>query len=295
LENKIQLAEGPENNDYRLLDGFLRYEFKPNVKRPYEAGMRITNSMGMANPEYTVEKPPHTRRIAILGDSVSVGPYGHDYAALLEARLNRDCRTPEIRNFQVLNFSVPGYVLFQEMDIALEKAPKFHPDVYIVALTSQEISGSRRDIAKLLENGTSLKYDFLRKEVEAAGIRPTDHRPVMVLKLLPYFHPMVRWALQQIRDHAAKTGAKLIVLLVPAAIDPATTASDFDDIRQGTDGLGVPVIDLRDTFRSANLNEIQVIPGSDVHPNARGHAMIFDGLYQQLRAQGVWAALAGAD
>ena len=57
--------------------------------------MRITNSLGMPNPEYGYEKPPHTWRIALLGDSLSIGPYGHDYEALLEIRLNQANLTPK--------------------------------------------------------------------------------------------------------------------------------------------------------------------------------------------------------
>ena len=64
--------------------------------------MRITNSLGMPNPEYGYLKPPHTRRIALLGDSLSVGPFGHDYVALLEDRLNQENLTPETQRFEVL-------------------------------------------------------------------------------------------------------------------------------------------------------------------------------------------------
>ena len=112
--------------------------------------MRVTNSFGMANPEYGYEKPPHTRRVAWLGDSVSVGPYGGSFETLLENRLNQDSPVLGIEKFQMLNFSVPGYILLQKMDVALEKAPKFHPDIYIVQLDSQEIVGPRKHIAKMV-------------------------------------------------------------------------------------------------------------------------------------------------
>jgi hypothetical protein len=60
------------------------------------------------------------------------------------------------------------------------------------------------------------------------------------------------------------------------------------------DQVGVPIIDLRDTFRSANLKEMQVDPGSDIHPNVLGHAMIADNLFTKLQEQpSAWEALAG--
>ncbi len=140
-KNAGHLGMPTERDDVRFRDDFLMYEFKPNVRRQYAAGMRITNSLGMPNPEYGYQKPPHTRRIALLGDSLSVGPFGQDYVALLEARLNQANTTPEIQRFEILNFSVYGYNILQMMDVALYVAPKFHPDVYLVALTHIQAGG----------------------------------------------------------------------------------------------------------------------------------------------------------
>jgi lysophospholipase L1-like esterase len=70
----------------------------------------------------------------------------------------------------------------------------------------------------------------------------------------------------------------------------------MSSIRPELDALGVPVVDLLDTF-AVNLNPapFAAYPG-DVHPNARGHALIFENLYKGLHAQPqAWAALAGQD
>jgi hypothetical protein len=284
-----------ENNDYRLRDDFLRFEFKPNINRQSENGMRVTNRFGMPNPDYGYEKPPDTRRIAWLGDSISVGPYGHSFETLLENRLNRDSPTPGVRKFQLLNFSVRGYILLQKMDVALEKAPKFHPDVYVVHLDSQEIVGSRKHIAKMIVRGTDLKYDFLRRITAEAGVRSSDHLDTIIGRLKPFSVAITRAALERIRDHASSEGARMIVVLVPVPIDPSVTAVDFDELHRATDGLGVPVIDLRNTFRNVNLTDLQVIPEGDIHPNIRGHEMIFADLYAHLKADPeAWAALAGS-
>jgi len=300
----LQKDAGPaglpaERDDVRFRDNFLRYELKPNVKRPYDAGMRITNSLGMANPEYPYDKAPRTRRIALLGDSMSLGPYGRDYGALLEDRLNQAYHSPEVSKFEVLNFAVYGYSIIQMMDVALDKAPLFHPDVYIVAVTHLELipnAGSRTHIGRLLGSGTDLKYAFLRDVVARAGVRPADHLPVIRNKLAPYLFPVARWALEQIRDRAASQGARMVIVLMAAPIDPKLTASDFDRLHKATDGLGVPVIDLRDTFQSVNLLDMQVDPRADIHPNAKGHRLMFENLLAKLQAQPqAWAAVIGTE
>ena len=221
-KNASHLGMPTEREDVRFSDDFLLYEFKPNVRRQYPAGMRITNSLGMPNPEYGYQKPPHTRRIALLGDSLSVGPFGHDYVALLEGRLNQANLTPETQRFEVLNFSVYGYNVLQMMDVALYVAPKFHPDVYLVALTHIQAGGKKAStalhLARLELEGIDFKYDFLRQVGVQSGVQSGDHMNMLMRKLTPFHFQMTQWALEQIRDHAAAEGATMVIVLVPGPI-----------------------------------------------------------------------------
>src|SRR5271167_555150 len=286
-KNAGHLGMPTERDDVAFRDDFLRYEFRPNVRRQYPAGMRITNSLGMPNPEYGYQKPPHTRRIALLGDSLSVGPYGQDYAALMAERLNHANRTPTTQRYEVLNFSVYGYNVLQMMDVALYVAPKFHPDVYLVALTHIQAGGKKAStglhLARLELEGVDFKYDYLRQIAGQAGVQSGDHLNALMRKLRPFHFQMTEWALEQIRDHAAAEGAQMVIILVPAPINAEIEAEAFDDIRPTIDRIGVPVIDLRDAFRSKNVAPLQVEYGADVHPNQRGHEIIFESLYQAIQ------------
>jgi lysophospholipase L1-like esterase len=282
IERAVRIGRTTEETaDYQIVGGFLRYQYKPGVHRHYEAGMRVTNSLGMPNAEYGYEKPAHTWRIAWLGDSVSVGPYGSSFEKLLEDRLNRDRGTADI---QILNFSVPGYSLAQKAEVALEKAPKFHPDAYVIELSSLDTESIQRQIASLVTGGIDLKYDFLKKTAAQAGVQRTDHWAAIVHKLDGFQTPMERWAIETIRDHAAAEGARTIIVLASIPIDPAITSKDFDLLHRGMDGLGVPIVDLRDTFKDAKLADLQVSE-VDIHPNAPGHRMLAEDLYQKLRSQ----------
>jgi hypothetical protein len=299
LRNDVPLGV-IEKDDVRPVHGFLRYEIKPHVKRRYAAGMRITNSFGMPNPEYGYAKPQGTRRIALIGDSIALGPYGMDFEALLENQLNQTRLTPDIRQYQILNFAVYGYTVLQMMDVVLERAPRFHPDVYMIALTgleTQDSAGWRNHVAKLILNRMDLKYDFVRKVVDEAGVRPTDRRVDMVTKFGPWWIPVTREALERMKNRATADGAAMIIVLVPAPIDPDFTAGDFNKLRPATDGLGVPVLDLRDTFRGQDYRSLQVAPSNtnpDFHPNLRGHELIFEHLYAALQANPeAWRAVTG--
>ena len=178
-----------------------------------------------------------------------------------------------------------GYTVLQMMESAIEKAPQFHPDVYMVALTQLEANrkgGWGDQISRLVLDRADLKYDFLRHVTIQAGIQPTDHLRMIARKLEPFYLPVTRWALEQIRDHATAQGAQMVILLVPTPTNPEIINAEFDDIRPAVDSIGVPVIDLRDTFGSKNLGAFRSSAGSDVHPNARAHEMLFENLYRQI-------------
>ena len=173
------------------------------------------------------------------------------------------------------------------MDVALEVAPKFHPDVYMVALTAIQAGTKKAStglhIARLELEGVDLKYDYLRQIAAQAQLQPTDHFGAMMTKVAPFHTQVTRWALERIRDHAVSEGAQMVVVLIPTPIDPNIIAEVFDEVHPIVDGLGVPVIDLRNTFKSKNLQNLQVEYAVDIHPNALGHEMIFENLYREIQ------------
>ncbi len=114
------------------------------------------------------------------------------------------------------------------MDVALYVAPKFHPDVYLVALTHIQAGGKKAStglhLARLKLEGIDPKYDFLRRVDAQAGLQPSDHMNALMRKLTPFHFQITQWALEQIRDHAAAEGAQMVVVLVPAPIPAGVEA-----------------------------------------------------------------------
>ena len=176
----------------------------------------------------------------------------------------------------MLNFSVYGYSILQMMDVALDKASKFQPDVYLVAMTNLEVmpgAGWRTHVARLVASRSDLKYDYLRAMATQAGVQPTDHLPTIKKKLGPFFLPVILLRALSSRSGIAlpRQGAQMIVVLVPPPINPEFSVSDSShSLHRAVDKAGVPVIDLRDTFASVNLRDFQVVPGEDVFIRTRG-------------------------
>ncbi len=109
------------------------YELEPNRVALFRGQRVEMNSFGMRSPEIAQDKPLHTKRIAVLGDSYAFGwgvPQNSTFSRWLETELNRTA--PQGERVEVLNFGVPGYATFQEVGGFFEKGVRFSPDVVLV-------------------------------------------------------------------------------------------------------------------------------------------------------------------
>lgn len=278
--------------DRRETNDFHFYELIPNSDIPdyrderYRYRLR-TNSAGLADREYTLEKPDGVYRIALMGDSVTRGqgaPYLGNYESLLEARLNEGHLGGDVTGIEILNLSVGSYNVTQMFETALVTAAPYEPDVYAVAMT--RLSVYRRwgqHIALLMNAGIDLKYDFLRAVVREAGLRADDPIGVTDAKLARFRFPTIRWVLTELQAHAAARNARVVVLLVPTAGPPAAVTEDFLGVWELVSGLGIPIVDVRDTFDGVNPLDYAVAHNDD-HPNAAGHERLFERMYARVVA-----------
>jgi lysophospholipase L1-like esterase len=268
---------------------FLYWDMPPNLNARDPDNPRfdhMTNSHGLADQEYTIEKPPNTWRVALLGDSITRGqgaPFGTNYEFLLEARLNADLFEPAGRRLEILNFAVGGYRITQLVDVALERVPGFSPDVYVVPLS--ELSVFRKwgeHLATLVQNGIDVKYDYLRRLVRDAGLRPSDPAGTIDAKLARFRTPTLRWALGEIKTGAARNDAEVVVILLANGNDPETLEEQFVGVRELLRELDIPYIDLLDAFADVDDPRQYRVGDENTHPNELGHRHLYERLHAQI-------------
>jgi hypothetical protein len=84
------------------------------------------------------------------------------------------------------------------------------------------------------------------------------------------------------------------VVIIPRAdqmrIDEEHLAEMADFARKS----GLPVLDLSKPFREARDRRTVAVAPGDAHPNAEGHRLLADALYQQMLAAPSWQAKLGA-
>jgi len=116
----------------------LPFELRPNVDGWFKLARFRTNSEGLRDQEYALQKPPNTFRVAVVGSSFAL-PAGvaieEAFHSLLEERLSKEFAPTRV---EFLNFAVSTYGIGEELVVLNHRAHAYHPD--LVLLTSTELS-----------------------------------------------------------------------------------------------------------------------------------------------------------
>lgn len=108
---------------------------------PYLYGLNPTHpeisSQGLRDREFAIPKPPGTKRIMILGDSVAFG-YGVSREMTFAKVLERNLQTSGT-SLEVMNTGVNGYTAYNEVQYYLSEGLRFKPDIVIVAFCPNDI------------------------------------------------------------------------------------------------------------------------------------------------------------
>lgn len=140
------------------------YELKPNLDTYFRLTEFKTNSVGLRDKEYSLEKPNNTYRVVVLGDSLTM-PSGVDidlaYHSILEDEFNNESNGGGM-NYEFINFAVGGYNLDQYLTVLENKSLGYNPDHVLVGICLVN------DIPmKKLGSSTSERYSKCNYQVES--------------------------------------------------------------------------------------------------------------------------------
>ena len=284
-DNAVEADMVPIRNSkaIRYTGDALIYELLPSKNTRNRGSDLIANALGLRDKEYSPTKPAATYRIALIGASVIMGS-GADqrttFEALTENRLNAEKPDERFNNYEILNFGVPGYGFHQFVIVAEQKALRYQPDVLLVGALAGDHAVSLTGIAELEANGVRLDPE-LTAILRRGGIGERAGIVEVKRKLRSNTLAEIRrWAYRRIADACRKNGVIPAFVYIPR-LESDEYPPGFDEMAADAAAAGMVVMDLRGVYNGVPRSEL-MFHRRDVHPNARGHRMIAERLYQAL-------------
>ncbi|KPK00674.1 MAG: hypothetical protein AMK71_08065 [Nitrospira bacterium SG8_35_4] len=302
-------VRGESVTNLRLVeDDVLDYRYEPNSSWIKNNLRYNINKHGWRDYNHDYEKPDNTVRILVLGDSITNG-YGINmeeiYAKQFEQELNKDSGSSN--RYEVITIAMSGLNTKQEAYLFETEGIKFDPDVVVIgyALNDPEKGSSLRKSRQSKEK-RSLLYKLkqaanrlsivhllyrssqkLRWKISIAlGIEETaDYVKEDYFSALhndPKKWGSVVEGFAKIRSLAKEHNIASVLMIFPVMSDLGNYK--WTDVhKQVSDAASKSnfiVLDLVKDYSKYKGSDLQVDSGDHVHPNAIGHKIAADALYQ---------------
>ena len=274
------------------------------------AGSRVrTSAAGFRDRDYPVHKPPGTRRLIGIGDSLMFGwgvDQGLDYLSVLELRLDGNAGQG---SWQVLNTAVPGYNLAMEVETLKTKGLPYRPDVVVVGFCPNDASLPNfilpgRDVLSLRE---SFLAGFVRGRLRppletadaliAAPRRADDRAFEDDPRRAPEpYREITGWdafgqAMAELKRLGEIHGFRTIVVAFVPGFDDPRKSRGLEVAR----AVGLTVMDVGRTeteyMRTHGIGEYLgsalTVSADDPHPSALAHELAAEDLLRELAREGL--------
>jgi lysophospholipase L1-like esterase len=281
----------------------------PGMVGLYKGQVHRNNRYGFRGPEPALAKPAGTFRIAVIGDSFTMGEGVADdetYVARLEQRLAET----NGRRFEVLNLGLSGLNLRQSLALRLPTALRFDPDLLVYGFTINDLEDlpsyrkTRRPAApasswRLVEHAR-LAWILSTERLAAPG----SYRAELEEN---YFDNPGAWSefeadLAHLAQAGRQRGACVAMLIHAHLVSPTGWLGPiYEQVERAARQQRLHVTSSVPAFEGIRVERLWIGP-FDSHPNAEGHERLADVLMRGLAAlpeacwKGVrpaWRAAAG--
>jgi hypothetical protein len=255
------------------------FKLKALVSGKYEGFTLQTNQWGMRDKEYAKNSPQGCFRIAILGDSHSMGhgvEQEQNFESLVEELLNREDSTAGTE-YEILNFSVSGYRPPAQIHVLKHEALAFKPAALLYVGHDGDAGRCVNILAVCIRQGIAISDPFLINVLERAGVNGETPEPVILRDLAPFGEDILLWVYKSLVEICKENAIRPIFVYMPT-LAPEEDSTNL--IRLATQA-GFDPIDLTGVYDGQPPRLLQVADW-DNHPNPIGHQLVAQRLYREL-------------
>lgn len=284
LNSRIWEMEKQKPDDWNQLGGagagvrrddIMLKELSPNQSIPFKGGLFTTNSHGFRDREYSLEKPPNTLRIALIGGSIEMGVgvnTGQTFENLTEDAINASgLFGPDIQ-VEILNFAISGNHLFQNIAMFEKKAAAFQPDIVVYAAHANETYRILHSIYKTYATGRDLTYPMLYDLMDRHQLKRNTREAEFMRTLAGHQDDITHQGYSLLR-HLAKERQILPVWLYVPTLDDNEIPGEADRLQRQLKDLGFQTLRIDKAYQNINAEALKLAEW-DTHPNTRGHQLL---------------------
>lgn len=268
----------------------IYWELKPGLDTTFKLAHLTTNSHGLADREYPLQKPAGSYRIAVLGDSYSMASgvdTGKSYHALLEQWLNETSGKP----YEVINFAVGGFGLERYNAVLDHKVPAWQPDAILLGYCGfndhqalPPATGTVPPFNPPRADGFLHSYvrEFIGMKLAEKKILQDTSGLVLNEKHLAF----IARELQRTRELANRIQPGIPVVLAYLDNRPHSE-QDLQAIATIAQQNGMAFVDTSRQFADTRIDDysIQLL---DSHPNEKAHALFAQSLSRAIEQQALF-------
>jgi lysophospholipase L1-like esterase len=265
-------------------DPLMGHEHVPNDSAILQSVEIRTNNYGLRGPDIS-ESPGDTRRILVLGSSITLG-WGVEedktFTSLLENKFEADGQDVEVLNAGIGNYNTQRYVERFFRDLAVLK-PTDIVVHYFVNDAEHLDAGGGNVLLRNSELAVTVWIAINRVLNAGSGDKTlVDHYRDVYEPDQPGYQDMLS-SLEKLSDYAQKNGIRLYLAMIPDVHNLEDYPFQFihDRMKMISNDLGYKYVDLFPGFKGLSQEEVWAMPG-DPHPNAYGHEVMADEMYPAL-------------
>jgi len=284
-QRPLDWKEITESDAVSRSDNFFEFELIPNLRTRHK-GMRFsTNRWGIRDRDYPKAKPPATYRIALIGASRAMGSGVSDdetFEVLIEDRLNEELGARTGLRYEILNFSMGNFGPLKKLRAFESKAVDFDPDAILYVGHVSEASFVLEDVTRAVVHDLEIPYPEIEAIAREARVEEAPSARAVRVKLRPYAERMSDFAWRRLIAACRERGMAAYMTLLPATLAAPPSANERTAQAAAMEERGFTFLDLSDVFQVDRPARDLVVAPWDGHPNAAGHRLIANALYDKL-------------
>lgn len=257
------------------------YEFKPGIDSYFKLSDFKTNSQGLRDKEYSIEKPDNTFRVAVIGGSFTV-PAGVEidlaFHSILEDQLNKE--NPDI-NCEFINFGVSGYRINNKIATLKQKALEYDPDLVLFVLDGSQFTEDEEKQFKPKPKKNQFFQSFAYKLISKAKVFKDDNKHQKYLDKHQDGLDELDQDLFELNQISKQNNIPIAIVVLDHDYSHYELSDEIEELVRKNNLFFSNTIPA---FENTDISEMTIYQ-IDIHPNALANQIFADEIYEDLEEQ----------